>query len=201
MEKKEFTQSFFRFEITQTTKVLMYKIRMGDGKRWNIDGDEECGHITLMEPGRSVNNTLVLLGRGYMRIITACSGYEYLIQDKEDGDGAEVTFSGPVNALLAQSLMPRMRYVPGTLRGMSEDMPDYAPIVVTSNEACDASVATSILQDWFLDKPLFAMPHGWRVNMKFNNELVPYFPPFEGEMRENPKKRRRRERTGKFARR
>ena len=109
MEKKEFTQSFFRFEITQTTKVLMYKIRMGDGKRWNIDGDEECGHITLMEPGRSVNNTLVLLGQGYMRIITACSGYEYLIQDKEDGDGAEVTFSGPVNALLAQSLMPRMR--------------------------------------------------------------------------------------------
>ena len=104
----------------------MYKIRMGDGKRWNIDGDEECGHITLMEPGRSVNNTLVLLGQGYMRIITACSGYEYLIQDKEDGDGAEVTFSGPVNALLAQSLMPRMRYVPGTLRGMSEDMPDYA---------------------------------------------------------------------------
>ena len=81
MEKKEFTQSFFRFEITQTTKVLMYKIRMGDGKRWNIDGDEECGHITLMEPGRSVNNTLVLLGQGYMRIITACSGYEYLIQD------------------------------------------------------------------------------------------------------------------------
>ncbi len=28
MEKKEFTQSFFRFEITQTTKVLMYKIRV-----------------------------------------------------------------------------------------------------------------------------------------------------------------------------
>ena len=26
-----------------------------------------------------------------------------------------------------------------------DDMPDYAPIVVTSNEACDASVATSIL--------------------------------------------------------
>ncbi len=191
MEKKEFTQSFFRFEITQTTKVLMYKIRMGDGKRWNIDGDEECGHITLMEPGRSVNNTLVLLGQGYMRIITACSGYEYLIQDKEDGDGAEVTFSGPVNALLAQSLMPRMRYVPGTLRGMSEYMPDYAPIGEFMRIREKRRAGDPNPQD----------AHGWRVNMKFNNELVPYFPPFEGEMRENPKKRRRRERTGKFARR
>ena len=49
-----------------------------------------------------------------------------------------------------------------------DDMPDYAPIVVTSNEACDASVATSILQDWFLDKPLFAMPQP----MQFDDPLL-----------------------------
>lgn len=49
-----------------------------------------------------------------------------------------------------------------------DDMPDYAPIVVTSNEACDASVSTSILQDWFLDKPLFAMPQP----MQFDDPLV-----------------------------
>ena len=49
-----------------------------------------------------------------------------------------------------------------------DDMPDYAPIVVTSNEACDASVSTSILQHWFLDNPLFAMPQP----MQFDDPLV-----------------------------
>ncbi len=49
-----------------------------------------------------------------------------------------------------------------------DDIPDYAPFVVTSNEACDGSVATSILQDWFLDKPLFAMPQP----MQFDDPLV-----------------------------
>lgn len=190
MKEKEFTQSFFRFEITQTTKVLMYKIRMGDGKHWEIGGDEERGHISLKEIGRPMNNTLVLLGRGYMRIITACSGYEYLIQDKDGSDGAEVTFTGPVNALLAQALMPRMRYVPGTLQGLSEDMDDYVPIAEFMRIRAERNAGSPNPQD----------AYGWRVNMKFNNELVPYFPPFEGEMRENPKKRRRRERAGKFNR-
>ena len=49
-----------------------------------------------------------------------------------------------------------------------DDMPDYAPFIITSNEACDASVATSILQDWFYDKPLFAMPQP----MQFDDPLV-----------------------------
>ena len=38
-----------------------------------------------------------------------------------------------------------------------DDVPDYYKAVITSNEACDGSVATSIIQDWLIDKPLFAM--------------------------------------------
>lgn len=49
-----------------------------------------------------------------------------------------------------------------------DDLPDYSPIVITQNEACDASVSTSILQDWFLDKPLFALPSP----MQFDDPLV-----------------------------
>ncbi len=49
-----------------------------------------------------------------------------------------------------------------------DDMPDYSPFVVTCNEACDASVATSILQDWFSDKPLFALG----MPMQFDDPLV-----------------------------
>ena len=39
-----------------------------------------------------------------------------------------------------------------------DDYPDYSPVLVTSNEACDGSVGTSIITDWFWNKPLFAMP-------------------------------------------
>ena len=49
-----------------------------------------------------------------------------------------------------------------------DDMPDYFPCLVTSNEACDGSVGTSILQDWAYDKPLFAMPQP----MQFDDPLV-----------------------------
>ncbi len=49
-----------------------------------------------------------------------------------------------------------------------DDVPDYAPFTITCNEACDASVSTSILQDWFLDKPLFSLP----MPMQFDDPLV-----------------------------
>ena len=49
-----------------------------------------------------------------------------------------------------------------------DDVPDYYKAVITSNEACDGSVATSIIQDWLIDKPLFAMPQP----MQFDDPLV-----------------------------
>ena len=49
-----------------------------------------------------------------------------------------------------------------------DDYPDYAPTMVTSNEACDGSVATSVLQDWFLNRPLYAMPQP----MRYDDPLV-----------------------------
>jgi hypothetical protein len=51
---------------------------------------------------------------------------------------------------------------------VQDDVPDYAPLVITCNEACDASVATSVLQDWFFDKPLFVLP----MPMLFDDPLV-----------------------------
>jgi len=51
---------------------------------------------------------------------------------------------------------------------IEDDVPDYYTAVITSNEACDGSVATSVLQDWFMNKPLFAMPQP----MQFDDPLV-----------------------------
>jgi len=49
-----------------------------------------------------------------------------------------------------------------------DDYPDYSPFMITTNEACDDSVGTSITTDWFMDKPLFAMPQP----MQFDDPLV-----------------------------
>ena len=51
---------------------------------------------------------------------------------------------------------------------LQDDVPEYYNFVVTSNEACDGSVGTSILQDWMMDRPLFAMPQP----MRFDDPLV-----------------------------
>ena len=49
-----------------------------------------------------------------------------------------------------------------------DDVPDSAPIIITCNEACDASVSTHTLQDWFANKPLFALP----LPMQFDDPLL-----------------------------
>ena len=51
-----------------------------------------------------------------LSIQTAWSGFVYDIHQKEDG-GCTVEFSGPLNGLLQQNLLPNMTYVPGTLEG------------------------------------------------------------------------------------
>ncbi|MDD5823967.1 MAG: 2-hydroxyacyl-CoA dehydratase family protein [Firmicutes bacterium] len=51
---------------------------------------------------------------------------------------------------------------------VADDMPDYYKAVLTSNEACDGSVASSVIQDWMINKPLHAMPQP----MQFDDPLV-----------------------------
>jgi hypothetical protein len=51
---------------------------------------------------------------------------------------------------------------------IEDDVPDFYSAVVTSNEACDGSVATSIIQDWMINKPLFALP----MPMQFDDDSV-----------------------------
>ncbi|MCM1324606.1 MAG: hypothetical protein NC218_10830 [Acetobacter sp.] len=179
----ETIQSFFKFEITQTTKVLLYKIKTGDGKRWNLNDDAGANILSLEEIGRPENAVTVRISPNVLHFTTV-HGYVYVVEDKK-GDGASVTFNGPVNALLTQSLMPRMTYVPETLVGMCSDMDDYAPIDVFMEKREARHNGRVNPQD----------KYGWRVNMKFNNELVPWLPPFNGAFRDKPKKK-----SGKFAR-
>lgn len=182
----ETIRSFFKFQITQTTKVLLYKIKMGDGKRWSVEGSEVEGRLVLHEIDRPENSIEVKTNTGVLQIKTV-HGYEYVIADKE-GDGAEVSFHGPVNALLTQSLLPRMTYVPETLSGMSSDMDDFVPIDEFMELREKRHAGRVNPQDKF----------GWRVNMKFDNELVPWLPPFKAAMRDKQVAKRK---SGKFSRR
>ncbi len=186
VEQREKTAtSFFYFNITQTTKVLLYKMKNLDGKRWRIEGKEEDGQFTLVDLHHEENKTSVYIESDGLKFITV-NGYKYEVKDKVP-DGAVVTFFGPVNALLTQSLMPRMTYVPNTLQGMYVDMDEFVPI----------SEYMTIREERHAGNPNPQDKHGWRVNMKFNNELVPFLPPYYGEMRA---KKDEQKKVGKFAR-
>lgn len=179
-------ESFFKFEITQTTKVLLYKMLKGDGRRWDVEYDANGKPMFLREIDKPENFVTVKVLTDALHFTTV-HGYVYLVEDKKS-DGAIVSFNGPVNALLTQSLMPRMTYVRETLVGMSSDMCDYVPIAEFMAKREERHNGEVNPQD----------KHGWRVNMKFDNELVPWFPAFNGEMRSKPKKKQR---VGKFSRR
>lgn len=47
-----------------------------------------------------------------------------------------------------------------------DDYPDFSPVLITTNMACDGSVGTSIVQDMYFDKPLYAMPTPMRYDEK-----------------------------------
>ena len=177
-------KSYFIFEITQTINVLLYKIEKGAGKRWGIEGDIKGKEFKLFKLGEPEKYVDVEVDDNKL-YFTTVNGYKYEVVDKVK-DGAEVTFEGPVNALLAQSLLPRMTYVPYTLWGKYEDMALYVEIQ-------DFMEIRELKHE---GKPNHQDKFGWRINMKFNNELVPYFPEFWGDnaVKINKKK-------GKFSRR
>ncbi|MBE6452887.1 MAG: hypothetical protein E7012_05320 [Alphaproteobacteria bacterium] len=179
-------ESFFKFEITQTTKVLLYKIKNGHDRRWIIEGDVESSFFSICELGNKQNKAQFRVSENKIVIITA-HGYEYQIVDKPK-DGAKVLFHGPVNALLTQSLIPRMTYVPTTLVGKTNEMEDFVCIeefMILREERHGDNVNP---QD----------QHGWKVNMKFCNELYPWLPMFRESFRMTKKQRRQ---SGKFKRR
>ncbi len=177
-------ESFFKFEITQTTKVLLYKIEKGNNKRWLLEKNEDGSQIILRDLKRPDDNFVTIKVFTQTLHITTAHGFVYVIQDKS-GDGAEVSFNGPVNALLAQALMPRMTYVPQTLRAMSSDMDGFTDINEFMERRAQRHNGKVNPQDKF----------GWRVNMKFNNELEDWLPPFKGGMRDKSAKK-----SGKFSR-
>ena len=176
MEDKKITCSLFYFDIVQDIASLMFKIKQLNGKRWRIEGQEEYGRFLLVDLKHEDNIMQVYYNKMFLKFVTA-SGYQYTIWDKST-TGAEVCFVGPVNALLRQSMMPYMTYVPNTLEGKYADMEDSVPIRDYMAIRAERHQEDVNPQD----------AYGWRVNRKFNNELTPFFPAFDESKRKQPTK-------------
>lgn len=114
-----------------------------------------------------------------LSITTATSSYQYEITPRRGG-GSCVEFSGPVNGLLAQNLLPEMTYVPHTLKGKFVDketgrdltaymdMQPYGEFRALKNEqVIDGS--------WEYGEPGNLQDgYGYQINARFNNE-IPFF--------------------------
>lgn len=172
-------KSTFRFEITQTRAVMLYKIIQGDGKRWTIEGDPSGTAFSLHDLKKPENFITVKSMPGKI-IFETTNGFVYEITDKK-GDGANVCFHGPVNALLTQGLLPRMSYVPETLIGKTDEMDEFVDIqeFMKLREERHQRLGTENPQD----------KHGWRVNANLNNELYPWLPPSNNLRTKQPKKK------------
>lgn len=116
-----------------------------------------------------------------LSITTATSSYQYEITPRAGG-GSCVEFSGPVNGLLAQNLLPKMTYEPYTLWGKfvdketGKDLTDYMDMQLYGE--LRAQKNRQIIEGSYLygyTKPGNEQDrYGFQVNERFNNE-IPFF--------------------------
>lgn len=166
-------KSEFSFYIREDVSELVKKMRAPNDV-WYIasdkEEDEDYTSFELVDEYFGCKSG----GAAFVRVCcerslyikTAWSGFEYEIDDDEEG--ALVQFSGPLNALLNQNLLPSMTYIPGTLTGRYMDMPEHVSI----EEFC------KIRQERHSSRPNNQDGYGGNINKKFNNE-IPALPLWE----------------------
>jgi len=191
--------SKFRFEIEENIEDLMQKMsnptkhhspqeRHIDAKTGEVSftGGEyetqwlfhktaeafrECDGDYRLEDPHFYCEARVWEKEGGLKIETAWGGYVYDIRQNEDAKGCSVEFSGPVNALLRQNLLPEMTYVPHTLEGKfvdkdtGKDLTGYMDMQTYGILRSQKNEEKGNSQDGF----------GYSVNFKFNNE-IPFLP-------------------------
>lgn len=183
--------SKFRFEIEESIEDLMQKMskptKQGHETQWkfyNIKDKikeelRECDY-RLEDPHFNCS-AKVWEKKDGLKIETAWGGYVYDIRQNKDAKGCSVEFSGPVNALLRQNLLPEMTYVPHTLEGKFVDketgkdltgymdMQMYGLIRTMKNE--------KVIKDsyGYKEKGNSQDGYGYNVNFRFNNE-IPFLP-------------------------
>ena len=128
-----------------------WDLKGANGKYQLWDTDFDCYASVSVEKGR-------------MDIATAWSGFEYQISENKDG-GSTVEFSGPLNALMNQNLLPNMTYINGTLEGkFVDDKGDLTPYMPIENY-CILRAQKNRGKENEQDV------YGAHINARFNNEI------------------------------
>ena len=128
-----------------------WDLRGSEGKYELWDTDFDCYASVTVEKGK-------------MKIETAWSGFEYEISQNKKG-GSTVEFSGPLNALMRQNLLPNMTYVPGTLEGkFVDDKGDLTPYM-SIDDYCLLREQKNRGRENQQDV------YGAHINAEFNNEI------------------------------
>ena len=130
-------------------------------KPWDLRGSE--GKYQLWDTDFDCYAS-VSVKEDKMKIETAWSGFEYEISQNKKG-GSTVEFSGPLNALMNQNLLPDMTYVPGTLEGkFVDDKGDLTPYMAIE-DYCLLRAQKNQGRENQQDE------YGAHINARFNNEI------------------------------
>ncbi len=166
--------SVFQFDIEENIADLKKDMESRNGADFKIAKTSPYNY-EIIDPAFEYNGggtAYLHIEKNSMMVETALSGFKYSINENPKG-GSSVTFEGPANALLNQNLLPKMTYVPKTLKAKftdnetGKDLTDYLDIHsygilrAEKNKKANAWGEKGNNQD----------KYGYNINAKFNNEI------------------------------
>lgn len=166
--------SVFQFDIEENIADLKKDMENRNGADFKI-AKTSPHNYEIIDPDfeySSGGTASLHLEKNSMTVETALSGFKYSITESPKG-GSSVTFEGPANALLNQNLLPKMSYVPKTLKAKfidgetGKDLTDYLDIHSYGLLRAEKNKKAN---DWG-EKGNNQDKYGYNINAKFNNEI------------------------------
>lgn len=114
--------TIFKFQIAETVEQVINNIlnpaKFSNGEPY-WDGYEYEGEYHIKDTDFNCE-ACAFFENGSFVINTCWSKYSYILTPNKKG-GCDVEFDGPMGALFTQNLLPKMTYVPNTLKAKMED--------------------------------------------------------------------------------
>lgn len=147
----------------------------------NYQKNEDGARYELHDPTFYYSYAIVEEEKNKLTITTAFSSFKYVITQNENNDGCVVEFSGPLNGLLRQALLPHMTYVPNTLEGkfitlekneVSKYFTYYTGKEFDLTPYMPMDLYCALRETKNKDNENYQDDYGWQINAVFNNEIL-----------------------------
>lgn len=123
-------KSFFRFRIKESIETIIALTQKGGKGFYFSDDLSESNRLVIISTYDGWWKAYVdVIDEDHINITCANKKYHYFLSRNEDG-GCNVEFDGSIAALLQQTTMPKMTYIPDTLEGTYENFGFYLPISI-----------------------------------------------------------------------